>query len=255
MNISDFGTHKYRKYDYNFLNKVIVSFAFERPDNNTDIDERMESFSISQFGVQPPKGFFEVGTSLRRSDGHVAFLFGHQQASVEIEGDEYSSFADTVIPLAYKLKMYVSEVVGIDIIKSASIRKVNLWQFEYDKNVSEFDSDLARKIIFSDNYNDLTSNVDIKTKEVFRDQKTHRWNENDNWLEIRSGFMDLGTDEKSLSSIALFLDSEGFETLTKGIKIQEVDDVLKSINTHLYNSYMWCVNEKVQKIMEEGKEA
>lgn len=254
MNICDFPTYPHRIYDYTFLNRVIVSFSFVQPDNTIGIDERMKEFSSSLFGVQSPNAFFENGTRLNSSDGRISFSFTKQSASVDIDGDGYKSFGDTIIPLAYKLRVYVNDVAGIDLLHSISIRKINFWQFEYDKNVQKFDTNKAREIIFSRNYNDLKMNSEVKADESIVDFKHNKWSENNCWFELRSGFVNLETDGKEKNSYGLFLDSEGFESPIDGIKTQVIDDVLKSINKNLYNAYMWCISEKVRTIMEKGKE-
>jgi len=254
MKISDFGTYTYRKFDYTFLNRVIVTFSFAEPENKNGIDERMKEFSSSQFGIQSPNAFFENGTRLNRSDGRISFSFTKQSASVDIDGEVYKSFGDTIIPLAYKLRVYVNDVVGANQLQSISIRKINLWQFEYDKNVLNFDTNKAREIIFSSSYNALKINTDIQADELIRDLRQSKWSDDNSWIKLRSGFVNSETDAKEKKSYGLFLDSEGFESPVDGIKTQEIDDELKTINTNLYNAYMWCISEKVRTIMEKGKE-
>lgn len=255
MNISDFGTYDYRIYDYTFLNNVVVTFSFTRPQTEDGINERMKSFSSTHFDIQSPEGFFEHGLSFNRSDKQLSFSFTKDFASFNIDGGAYKSFADSIIPFAFKLRLYVKEVIGLDRVTKVSIRKVNLWQFEYDKSVQTFDTNKARKIIFSQHFNELNVKDDIITIDSIIDFKHNQWTENCRSLELKSGFVDLEADEMDKKSYGLFLDSEGSECPQNGVKIQDIDEVLQSINSNLYNAYMWCISDKVKTIMEKGKEA
>lgn len=254
MNNLIFGDYPYKKFSNTFLTKVLIVFRFDPLAQPEGFDERMDKFSMESFGIPGPKEMTDT-LQLSSTDGKIVFYFSVDFVSVEIAGDIYDSFSNSIIPQAFKLKSFVKDVIGQERIKTISIRKLNIWQFENKKKAEVIDVESIRNYVFTDHFNQLNMNVDLSDDEKNIDYfKKHRWSEDGNVLELRTAFVEMDNSSKEKHIYGLILDSERMVEEPNGITCEDIESVLKSIDMDLYNAYMWCVSDSIKNIMNTGKE-
>lgn len=252
MNNLPFGNTDYRQFKNTFLATVLVGMNFPAVQSNEARKSEWKEYCQALFSLHGIDGIFEKPIVVNREDQKLKFLFGSNLAQVLISGDGYRNFADTVIPHAFKLKQFVTDVAGCQKPSLVGIRKIDIFQIEGITGKS-FDEAQVRRHFFSGDYLGLE---DGKTQLDENEQKMpnmikHIWTEGDNTLTVRSVFMKAkGKD----NLYQLVLDSEEHYSPQGGIDLSRLDEILKDINKDLYNAYMWCVSDKVKNIMEKGKE-
>lgn len=252
MNNLPFGTATYRQFETTFLASVIVGMNFPKVQDATSLRESWGKFTWALFSVKPMEGIFEKPIVISRSDNKLGFVFENGRAQVHISGDGYQNFADSVIPHAYKLKQFVTEVVGVKAPTQLGIRKIDVFQIETD-NKKTVDEGAVREHFFSADYCELQEgcvNLDEEEKKILG-MKKHQWTEGNNQLTLRSAFVKAAETE---NRYRLILDIDEQHSPQEGVNLDKLDEILKDMNMDLFNAYMWCVSDNVTRIMKNGKE-
>lgn len=247
-----FGKAAYRQFETTFLASVIVGVSFPPVQDAASRKERWEKFAWALFSVKPMEGIFEKPIVINRSDKKLGFVFEKNRAQAHISGDGYQNFADSVIPHAFKLKEFLTEVAGVESPTRLGIRKINVFQIETNKT-KPIDEDAIRKHFFSPAYCELKDKMAEFDEEEkrFPGMKKHQWTEGSNQLTVRSAFVKVLNTE---NRYRLVLDIDEQYTSAKGINLDKLDETLKEMNMDLFNAFMWCVSDNVIGIMKNGKE-
>ena len=252
MNNLPFGNIDYRQFKNTFLATVLMGMNFPTVQSNDTRKKEWKDYCQALFSLNGIDGIFEKTIVINRDDQKLKFLFGSNLAQVLISGDGYRNFADTVIPHAFKLKQFVTDVAGCEHPSLVGIRKIDIFQIEGVPGMS-FDEAQVRSHFFSEDYLGLKDGKTIldENERQMPQMVKHVWTEGDHSLTVRSVFMKVqGKD----NLYQLVFDSEEHYSPIGGIDLSKLDEILKDINKDLYNAYMWCVSDKVKNIMEKGKE-
>ena len=242
----------YRQFETTFLASVIVGMTFPPVQDAASHKEQWGKYTWSLFSVKPLEGIFEKPIVINRSDKKLGFVFEKGRVQVHISGDGYQNYADSVIPHAYKLKQFVTEVAGAEAPTQLGIRKINVFQIETD-NSQLVDKESIRRHFFSPVYCDLKEREAILDEEDRKidGMKKHQWTEGSNQLTLRSAFVKVpGSNNK----YRLILDIDEQHSPSEGVNLDKLDETLKEMNTDLFNAFMWCVSDNVIRIMKNGKE-
>lgn len=247
-----FGTAEYRQFETTFLASVIVGMNFPPVQDAVSRKEQWGKFTRELFSVQPMEGIFEKPITINRSDNKLGYVFDKGRVQVLIGGDSYQNYSDSVIPHAFKLKQFVTDVAGEKVPTQLGIRKIDVFQIESD-NTKPVDEDLIRRHFFSKNYCELKegrveTNVEERT---FQGMIKHQWKEDANLLTLRSAFVKV---PNTGNLYRLILDIDEQHAPATGVNLDKLDEILKDMNTDLYNAFIWCVSDEVIKIMKQGKE-
>ncbi len=252
MNNLPFGTANYRQFQNNFLASVLVGMVFSPSQDAETHKDQWSLFTQELFSVGPLEGLFQKPIVINRGDHKLSYVFDKTRALVQINDDGYQNFADTVIPHAYKLKRFITEVAGSDVISQLDIRKIDMFQImsEDGKTVDENE---IRKHFFSDSY--LTHKeglAQLNTEEThFQGMLKHQWRDENYVLTIRSAFIKMPGDS---NGYRLILDTEEHYEPVGIIELNGLDKELIKMNKDLFNAFMWCISDRVVSIMEKGKE-
>lgn len=243
----------YRQFQNNFLAKVIVGMVFHPVNNIESHTDQWNSFVSELFSIPPQDGIFQRPIAINRSDNKLGFVFDKDRAMVLISDDSYQNFADSVIPHAYKLKRFVTEVAEQSQINQLEIRKIDLFQIEAEEG-NALEETEVRKHFFSESYLSHTEDaVQPQDEELkFPGIMKHQWNDGEHLLTIRSVFVKLPNPG---NKYRLILDTEEqYNPPKSSIDLNRLDKELKEMNKDLFNAFMWCVSDRVTSIMEKGKE-
>ena len=247
-----FGIAEYRQFETTFLASVIVGMNFPSVQDASSRKKQWEDFTWALFSVKPMEGIFEKPIVINRSDNKLSFVFEKGRVQVHISGDGYQNFADSVIPHAYKLKQFVTEVAGVKSPTQLGIRKIDVFQIETDRT-KKVDEDAIRSHFFSSAYcslNEGAAALDEDEKRI-NGIKKNQWTEEDNQLTLRSAFVKVPNTE---NRYRLILDIDEQHSPVNGVKLDKLDETLKEMNMDLFNAFMWCVSRDVKNIMRQGKE-
>ncbi len=252
MNKWPFEQSTYKQYQNTFLASVLVEMAFP-PVQDKVIDSCSDAWGKyveAMFGMKPIDGIFQRPIVVSRGDKKLSFCFENGRAQVHINGDGYQNFADSVIPHAYKLKQFITDVALRNSLSMVGIRKIDIFQME-PTNKEKVHEGHIRSLCFSKEYADLKENrveLDVEEQKMPGMVK-HQWQDREKILTIRSVFLKASKDD---GKCQLVLDTE---ELHKGrVGFDQLDIELKKMNMDLFNAYMWCVSDKVKIIMESGKD-
>lgn len=248
-----FDSADYRQFQNTFLASTVVGMTFPLVEDANLHLEQWEKFTRALFSVSPMDGLFKKAIVVNRSDNRLAFIFDNGRIQAHISGDGYRSFADSVIPHAYKLKDFVTDVVGRNTINQLGIRKIDVFQIETGKGKSPVEAEV-RKHFFSQKYLSLTGSnrVGLEGDESqMPNMIKQRWTEDAHQLNLRTVFLKAPEAE---NRYRLILDIDEQYNPDGGIDLGNLDVELKKMNMDLFNVFMGCISENVIKIMENGKE-
>lgn len=252
MNNLPFGTENYRQFQNNFLASVLVGMVFSPSHDAETNKEQWNLFTQELFSVGPLEGLFQKPIAINRGDHKLSYVFDKTRALVQINDDGYQNFADTVIPHAYKLKRFITEVAGSDVISQLDIRKIDMFQIMSEDGQTVDENDI-RKHFFSNKY--LTQQESLAQLERdetnFPGMLKHQWRDESYVLTIRSAFIKMPGKG---NGYRLILDTEEHYEPDDKIKLDGLDKELIKMNKDLFNAFMWCISDKVVSIMEKGKE-
>lgn len=252
MNNLPFGTAEYRQFGTTFLASVILEINFPPVQDADSRKEQWGKFTKELFSVKPMEGIFEKPITINRSDKKLGYIFDKGRVQVLISGDSYQNYSDSVIPHAYKLKQFVTDVAGEKVPTQLGIRKIDMFQIEID-NTKPVDEALIRGHFFSKKYCELKEGrVELNVEErTIPGMIKHQWKEDANLLTLRSAFVKV---PNTGNRYRLILDIDEQYTPANGVNLDKLDETLKEMNTDLYNAFIWCVSNKVINIMKQGKE-
>lgn len=252
MNNLPFGMANYKQFQNNFLASVLVGMVFPPTHDAETHKDQWNLFTQELFSVGPLEGLFQKPIAIKRGDQKLSYVFDKTHALVQINDDGYQNFADTVIPHAYKLKRFITEVAGSNYITQLDIRKIDMFQImsEDGKTVDEND---IRRHFFSNNYLNQQEGLARLNKDEtnFPGMLKHQWRDENYVLTIRSAFLKLPGDG---NGYRLILDTEERYEPVNNINLDGLDKDLKKMNKDLFNAFMWCISDRVVSIMEKGKE-
>ena len=243
-----FGIAVYKQYKTTFLASVIVGLEYPKVQDTESHRDQWGIYTRTMFNIPQLDGIFQKQLMINSNDGRLSYVFNDSRTMVRIAGNGYQNFADTVIPQSYKLRQFVSDVVGSDKATSLVIRKVDVFQIEADIDKIGGEEGVRRHF-FSPAFISLErpkAELDEEEKKM-QGMIKYQWIEEDNTLTVRSVFLGVNN---SKNKYRLILDIEEIYSPSQVFELNQMESKLKEMNSDLYNAFMWCVSDNVKKIME-----
>lgn len=240
-----------KEYKNTFLQNVFLSIYFDKIDQarvSNDFNENWEKYIRTTFNnLEPRSNFFSEPISISREDRLCTIILSNGMVGTLIGAKDYRSFVDNVLPQLYKLKTFLKDVLDSPKISSISVRKVNIWQFN-SKDKGQIDSDLLRKNIFSSQFLNKKANGQLDDNErKTSNMRKYEWKDVDN--NILAIARTVFIPRKQDGTFAQILDTEAI-CMQHDINLGNLEEKSIFLNNILYELYHWCINSKIQKIME-----
>lgn len=249
MRYNLFGTTSYRIFDRSVLGTVIVDYKYPLVETErfiSALSEFVKTYWRIDALPEPKDGVYQFALN----DNRVKFAISNSSASIDISCSKYMCFGNDVVPQVYALRTLLCDVMGIKALEMISLRKINYWIFEVNKckdiNPRDF-----RNSFFSRPFLDLPS-TDAYSDDKCIDFMVHRVDsdDNDGRVIIKSGL--LHKDGPDSVKYCMILDLK-LECDMKGKDVKESDEELAAMNKQMFNVFMWCINDGVKQLMNNGK--
>lgn len=234
-------------YKRTFLQQVDVRLEYpilEKDDLTPDLVGSVEEFFKNHFQLeQNDIPLSEKEMFLKDDEQQLALSFTPVASMLSVGYKNYNTFYDSVLSYLYPLKEYVFNVLGKSDVK-ACLRKVNVFSTDIrDELTQEKQERLFLQNVFSSAFlNADESKCRVKIEGEDTDVFVRNFKTDDFTLEIRTYFLHR---ENRLTS--LFLDS----LVTFNANSSNLEDLLKTANSLLYDSYHWSVSDGVIDIMNK----
>ena len=241
----------YRIYPHTFLQDVVVVMGFEshvagEPTQEIPMD-RLKTFLLDNFGFQLPDGAKRDYASLSNEEIGLNFQFYSDKVSLRVNCKNYQSFDATVMPLVYKLRAYVRDVLGRDSVDYAKIRKVDIFPFQmpdqYEDSIYE---QMMRHLLNSD----LLDSPADSTEEVGNGKTPfarHQITSGEHVFTVKTGVIKASESD---DVCAVILDTSSKTTSTNPIALTEIETSMRDLNLLMFDLFHWAVNDEVTEVME-----
>lgn len=252
MNNLPFEQADYRQFQNTFLASTVVEMTFKPVELDKLYTVEWNKFTRALFSMDSIDGLFQKTIIVNRSDNRITFIFDKDRVQVKISGDGYRNYSDSLLPYAYKLKEFINDVVNIDKAVKLSVRKIDIFQIDTEKDTPSLEADV-RGHFLSEKYLKLKDNrMDLDGDELeMPNMVKHHWVEDAYQLTLRSVFLSVPNKSKSYR---LILDAEEQYAPVEGLELVNLDIELKKMNSDLFNVFIGCISDNVIKIMENGNE-
>ena len=235
----------YKKYKKSFLQQAVVVFHYTKKDvENIDFD-KWKKYTQEMFSTQIEKSFMDDNVAIGKKDGSVEYLFLKDLVAVRIQGNDYVSFGDTVIPQVYRMRKFIKEVVGLDAVDGFDIRKWDLWQVRPEKNAPSIKNEIVRFFLSEQflNYNENQEEGAQVSKETFI--KGYKWIVDDEKkIRVNSSILSSKEPKESIN-LMLYSDCE----IRSKILLDKVEEKLENANLDLFKIFDWSISENAKSLM------
>lgn len=242
----------YQRYKNTFLNTVVLSLKFAKvtmPDE--EFYSLFSEYVKAYFGIDVPKDEFNHGAAISKEDASVTVNLTDSNVMIIFRGQKYESFSQSILPHVFGLRNYFKNVVKMDRVNGITIRKINVWSFRNEKNVT-ITSESAKQAVFSTELLHALSSDNLSEEEkLLNDCKKCEWHEGDETFVIRSAFND-ANNKRNLYQ--LILDTEYTIKKEGGFEVETIANDLLDYNSELYYAYHWCINDTVLSFMNKDIE-
>ena len=247
----------HKVYKNTFLQCVYVILEYSCKSDNFFDDafyDRLERYITEQF----PGMDFDANKA-RHSKGNLGlenkkeglrFELHNGRIIVIVDKRRYRSFVDSVIPLIYRLVVYLKEVIKVDSLNKVIEKKINLWLADQNKpEEKEFNFNYLEDLILSDNIkSDKGNRVDRNADEhgqqlVWKNEWTK--DEVGGKINLMVSRVHIANNSKRG---CLVLDSD---VCDMNVSTDNLPKTLMDANGILYDVYHWAVSERVIKMMEK----
>lgn len=241
----------YRIYPNTFLQDVVVVMGFEGnvaggPDWDIPLD-RLKTFLLDNFGFVLPEGETRNFASLSNNDMGLNFQFYNNKTSLRVNCKNYQSFEATIMPLVYKLRAYVREVLGRDSVDYVKIRKVNMFPFQLPE---QYDESIYKQMMRHLLNNDLLDSPSEGSEQI-ENGKTSldcHFIEDDKYVfTIKTGVIN-ASDRDDVCVV--ILDTSSKSKNTDSVALMEIETNIRHQNQRMFDLFHWAVNDEVTDVME-----
>lgn len=241
----------YKIYPNTFLQNVVVVMGFENAvtgGQDQDIPaDRLRTFLLDNFGFILPEGETRNFASLSNDDIGLNFQFYSNKTSLRVNCKNYQSFEATVMPLIYKLRAYVREVLERDSVDYVKIRKVNMFPFQLP---TQYDDDIYGQIMHHLLNNELIDSPNDGTEQI-ENGKTllarHLIEADDYSFTVKTGVVKANDRE---DVCAVILDTSSKAKNRERIALTEIETNIRQQNQRMFDLFHWAVSDEVVEVME-----
>lgn len=226
----------------------MVSFNFESTVEVSAADNSFADYSKAFFGLDK-SGTLSKAISISRKDNAQSFLFAYDHAEIFMNGQRYEGFSDTAIPMIFKMRKFFNDVVCVEKIKSASIRKINVWNIKKNGK-DEINPQEVMKLILSQSLLSELSDDNLNDEErAIPNFLKSEWKEDQRLITIRTALIPPAGAKDEFYH--LLLDTQALEIPTDGYTVDEVSGKLLDLNSIMFYAYHWSVSEEVLNVMNK----
>lgn len=233
----------YKKYKKSFLQQAVVILHYKK-DNLECIDkEKWNEYIQNNFFMKTENFFVDGVVGLSKKDKSVDYLFSKDQVAIKIQGKDYVSFSDTIIPHVYKMRKFIKDVVGLNYVDEVEIRKWDAWQVKSDEKDGALKKEI-QKYFLSKDFFDYNSNIDTPKDLVPEEDciKAFKWVK-EKELRVNASIL----NSKDLLCLILYSDC-----IAKfRVPIDGIEEELEKSNYDLFKLFDWSISDNARKLMEE----
>lgn len=242
----------YRIYPNTFIQNVVVVMGFDNDSVNPKFDviptDRLKTFLKDNFGFQLQDGEPKKQASLSSEELGLNFQFFTNKVSLRVNCINYQSFEATVMPLIYKLRSYLLEVLGKDSVDYIKIRKVDMFPFQLMGNPDNtIFGKMMHHLLSKDLLDGPVEGVE-KTEEAVTDIERRTLSDAEFDYVVKTGVV------KSASEQGVYLVILDTSSTTKtdrypNINKNNIEEILQNQNQRMFDLYHWAVTDEVKKVM------
>ena len=245
----------YKIYPNTFLQNVVVVMGFEGnviegKEHGIPVD-KLKTFLLDNFGFVLPEGETRDVASLSNEDLGLNFQFYSNKTSLRVNCKNYQSFEATIMPLVYKLRAYIREVLGRDSVDYVKIRKVNMFPFQMPE---QYDDTIYGQMMHHLLNSDLLDSV-AEGFEQIENGKTpltrHLIDDSGYMFTIKTGVIKASDRE---DVCVVILDTSSKTKNTDTIALTDIETNIRQQNQRMFDLFHWAVNDEVTDVMEKQSE-
>lgn len=238
---------KYQQYRNTFLKSVFIQIEFPvTVKSDEELDKSFDDYTQSFFGIISEDKISHGLCTISKKDMSHSYQFSKNAVIIQISGNNYDSFSDTAIPFIFKLRHFFSKVVEVENVSKVVIRKVNVWDFKRNDNLSPTVTDV-QNLLFNGNMVDEL-NTDHLTEEEANIPGFNKcvFTNGENTITVRTALIPPVKPDEFFHQI---LDTE----IVRSDNLISIGlaDLLMDMNSVLYYCYHWCVNQYVINLMNQ----
>ena len=238
----------YKKYNKSFLQQAVVVFHYTK-ENVENIDyDKWKKYTQEMFSTQIEKSFIDDKVVIGKKDGSIDYLFSKDLVAVRIQGKDYVSFGDTVIPQIYRMRKFIRDVVELGAVDGFDIRKWDLWQVRPEKSEHSIKNEVMH-FFLSEQFFKYNEEQDVPESKIPGEEfiKGFKWVVNDEKkLSVNSSIF---SSEETKESINLMLYSDC--EIRNSIPLDQVEERLENANLDLFKIFDWSVSENAKSLMRK----
>ena len=241
----------HKVYKSSSLQSVFVTFWYDSlPDEayNDAFYKRMEDFTLNKFALPVERRFPTNALQIWNNKNQTRLVFARDRVYALIDCDGYVSFDDSAFPQAYHLKDFLKDVIGINELKAMSIRKINIWRVGLEEG-EQLNEDKIRQQIFSKEFLACNDKEEMSEQEKKMLKEKFKWSDKEQTVWLRTAFLSVGETQRRYNMV---MDSEAVSEQVRGIRLDDMATVLRSLNNTLFDAFNWAVNPEIIIQMEKG---
>lgn len=241
----------YKIYPNTFLQNVVVVMGFEgdvagEPNQGIPVD-RLKTFLLDNFGFVLPEGEARDFASLSNEELGLNFQFYSNKTSLRVNCKNYQSFEATIMPLVYKLRAYVREVLERDSVDYVKIRKVNMFPFQLPK---QYEETIYGQMMHHLLNNDLLNSPSDGSEQITNGQTPldlHLIEDDKYVFTIKTGVVK-ASDRDDVCVVILDTSSKTLNFAP--VALTEIETNIRQQNQRMFDLFHWAVNDEVIDVME-----
>lgn len=241
------SNREYKLYKNTFLQRVLVKFDFNPIDSKNEkaINIKWIQYVGNNFNkLHPTSCFCDRTVKISRNDGLCSFIYNRSSITAIIGAKNYRSFIDDVIPIIYKMKVFLKTVVEVDRVNSITVRKINIWQFNANKKQNVVANEVSKSIFSKDFLKTKSTEIKDENEKKIQNFRRYEWKEGDRECIARTVFY----PKNENGNVIQILDTEAITLKT--ILFNDIEEETQCLNNILYEFYFWSVNDAIVKFME-----
>jgi uncharacterized protein (TIGR04255 family) len=234
----------YKKYKKSFLQQAVVILHYKKDDLECIDKEKWNEYIQNNFFMKTENFFVDGVVGLSKKDESVDYLFSKDLVAIKIQGKDYISFSDTIIPHVYKMRKFIKDVVGLNSVDEVEIRKWDAWQVKSNEKDDALKTEI-QKYFLSKDFFDYNDNIDTP-KDLATDEdciKAFKWSVANKELRVNASIL----NSKDLLCLILYSDC----IIKSSILTEKIEEELEKSNYDLFKLFDWSISDNARKLMEE----
>lgn len=253
-----FPSIPYRQFNYTFLRNVRLSLTFTGREKNEDKERQGEIFKDYLFRyfslkIEDKDKLQNLNIRILDENKDLIILFHKDRVDIIMGDSGYTTFTDSFIPVLFRMKSFLYDVVTIESITGIQLTKEDSWEMTLDEN-EEYSEEEAKSIIFSKEFlktlepdSSISDSENIKFyNTIFKDEsRQHGYPET-----IKVNLVCRDNNEKEKDPLITYTQIGNIEDCN----IKDFDKLIltiRELNKSLYDCFFWSVSSEIIKIMEE----